>query len=423
MAPALSTIQRDLDMSNIEAVMALSIYLLATAFGPLLIGPLSEVYGRKPILHASNIWFLVWNIACGFANSKGLLIGARFLAGFGASAIYALAGGVLGDIYSAEERGKSLGIYILVPLLAAAIGPILGGFITEHTTWRWMFWATSILQAFMIAISLPIFKETHEPTILARKAQVLRKSTEDPRYETRMERLDAGQTPTWILVRSLTRPLRLLAFHPIVQVQALYSAFSYGILYLTITTFSTLFTTQYHETLSISALHYFAPATGEIVGALTGAPLLDTLYLTMKRRSNGISSPEHRVPMMIPGAILVPLGLILYGWCAQYQTHWIFVDIGAFLLSLGMQIGGQAMQAYVMDSYTDHTSSALAASQFLRSLTAFGFPLFAPIMYERLGYGWGNSLLAFLAVGIGIPAPLLIWRYGARLRAKAESSY
>src|ERR1700712_5593503 len=88
MAPALGTIQRELDMNNIEAVMALSVYLLATAFGPLLIGPLSEVYGRKPVLHASNVWFLVWNICCGFANSKELLIGARFLAGFGASAIY-----------------------------------------------------------------------------------------------------------------------------------------------------------------------------------------------------------------------------------------------------------------------------------------------------------------------------------------------
>jgi MFS family permease len=122
MAPALSTIALELDMNSAESVMALSICLLATAFGPLLIGPLSEIYGRAPILHFSNVWFLVWNIVCGFAKTKETLIAARFLAGFGASAIYALAGGVLGDIWRPEQRGKSLGVYLLIPLLGAAVG-------------------------------------------------------------------------------------------------------------------------------------------------------------------------------------------------------------------------------------------------------------------------------------------------------------
>ena len=122
MAPALSTIASELHMSSTESAMSLSIYLLATAFGPLFIGPLSEIYGRQAILHGSNIWFLVWNIVCGFAKTKEALIAARFLAGFGASAIYALAGGVLGDMWRPEQRGRSLGIYLLIPLLGAAVG-------------------------------------------------------------------------------------------------------------------------------------------------------------------------------------------------------------------------------------------------------------------------------------------------------------
>lgn len=122
MAPALSTIAKELNMNSAESVMALSIYLLATAFGPLVIGPLSEIYGRKRILHASNVWFLIWNIVCGFANTKRVLIAARFLAGFGASSIYALAGGVLSDVWRPEQRGRSLGIYLVIPLLGAAVG-------------------------------------------------------------------------------------------------------------------------------------------------------------------------------------------------------------------------------------------------------------------------------------------------------------
>jgi hypothetical protein len=126
---------------------------------------------------------------------------------------------------------------------------------------------------------------------------------------------------------------------------------------------------------------------------------------------------------MLPGAILTPIGLFIYGWAAQRRLQWVIVDIGAALLCFGMQMGGQAMQAYVIDTYPNHTSSASAASQFLRSMTAFGFPLFAPTMYAALGYGWGNSLLAFCAIGIGIPAPLFIWLYGPKLRARAPSSY
>ena len=121
-APTLPTIASELDISSTEAAMHLSMYLLATAFGPLFIGPLSEVYGRQIILHTSSVWFLVWNIVCGFARTKELLIASRFLAGFGASAIYVLASGVLGDIWRPEQRGRSLSVYLLIPLLGAVVG-------------------------------------------------------------------------------------------------------------------------------------------------------------------------------------------------------------------------------------------------------------------------------------------------------------
>ena len=138
MAPAMNTIARELNMSSTEAVMALSIYTLATAFGPMLIGPLSEVYGRRIVLHVSNIWFLGFNLLCGFATNKQTLVAARFLAGFGASAIFSLSSGVLGDIWSAEQRGNTLSVYVVIPVLGGAIGPIIGGFMADRTTWRWV---------------------------------------------------------------------------------------------------------------------------------------------------------------------------------------------------------------------------------------------------------------------------------------------
>jgi hypothetical protein len=73
---------------------------------------------------------------------------------------------------------------------------------------------------------------------------------------------------------------------------------------------------------------------------------------------------------------------------------------------------------YVVDSYGDHTSSAMQAIQYVKSLTAFLFPLCASSMHQALGYGWSNSILALVNTVLAIPLPILVWTYGARLRAK-----
>ncbi|KAL1893974.1 hypothetical protein Sste5346_006115 [Sporothrix stenoceras] len=435
MAPALPTIAAELGMSSTESAMALSSYLLATAFGPLVTGPLSEVYGRQVVLHTSSIWFLVWNAVCGFAHTKGALIASRFLAGLGASAIYALAGGVLGDIWRPEQRERSLGIYLLIPLLGSAVGPIIGGFITVHTTWRWMFWSTSLFQAAMVGVALFSFHESYAPLLLRRRVARLRRETGDDRYrspEEERERLASssaaavrnGPPPsravrlTRVLARALMRPLRLLFHHPIIQVSSVITGFGYGMLYIALSTYSEMWTIQYNESIEISGLHYIAVAGGELVASQVGGPLMDFLY-ARTRRIQGSITPESRIPLMFPSFLLSWAGLVAYGWVAQYRLHWFVVDIAVFVMSFGMQLNGLPLTAYVIDVYGDQTSSAMAANQFVKSLCAFLFPLFAPSMYQRLGYGWANVVIAFAWVVISVPLVLYIWRLGARLRARA----
>lgn len=90
---------------------------------------------------------------------------------------------------------------------------------------------------------------------------------------------------------------------------------------------------------------------------------------------------------------------------------------------LGNQMNSMVLSAYVIDSYPSHTSSAIAATQFLNSLAAFTFPLFTPSLYDTLGYGWGNSTIGFVCFVLVLPAPLILWKFGARLREKAASTY
>jgi MFS family permease len=92
-APALAAMAQDLHITNrVLESMTLSIFLLAYAIGPLILGPLSEIYGRVIVLQTSNLFYLFFNLGCGFAKTPAQMITFRFLSGLGGSAPLALGG-------------------------------------------------------------------------------------------------------------------------------------------------------------------------------------------------------------------------------------------------------------------------------------------------------------------------------------------
>ncbi|MCJ1282612.1 hypothetical protein MMC26_001937 [Xylographa opegraphella] len=417
MAPALTNIGTDLNIHRpFQLYLTLSIFILAYAFGPFLIGPLSEIYGRVLVLQLSNLFYLISNTACGFAQSAGYLTAFRFLAGLcggylldipyvlsegykliPCSAPYTIGGAILADCWAAEERGRSIGIYTLAPLLGPVIGPIIGGLITQHSTWRWVFWATSIASGIVQFLGFVYLRETYAPRILAKKARKLRLATQNQAWHSKWETSD--RTLTNALKDALMRPFVLLGTQPIIQVLSLYIAYLFGLTYLPELYFS------WHRVPD---------------GMQSTARLNDAIYKRLKEKSeSGLGQPEFRLPLMIPGGILLRLGLLWYGWSAQAHVHWIMPNIGIAIFGMGVKIGTQCTQTYAVDAYTLYAASASAAGTFLRSLFGFAFPLFSPYMYRSMGYGWGNSLLALIAVVLRIPAPLLLWSYGPWLRARS----
>jgi len=95
-APCLDVMAEDLGVTKqVEKAMMLSIFMLAFAFGPLIFGPLSEIYGRIRVLQATNVLCLIFNLACGFAQNSAQMLAFRFLAGLGGSAASAIGTGVL----------------------------------------------------------------------------------------------------------------------------------------------------------------------------------------------------------------------------------------------------------------------------------------------------------------------------------------
>lgn len=423
LAPALGSIRGDLHASASEGNMILAIYILAFAFGPMILGPCTEVFGRRVVWLSAESMYILWSTAAGFSQSKGMLLAFRVLNGFAASSGFVTAAPVLADIWRSEERGLSYMLSAVVPMFGPAIGPIIGGVITQKASWRWIFWTLSLFDVVLVIIGFLFLPETYGVVLLGRKAAKLRKETGQPYYFAKSSskggRVEKDTDPLLgRILHSLGRPLRLLLTHPFIWVMALCLAFQFGLMYIMLATLATIAIDTYGQSELASGLHYIAFVVGNTVAAQLGGRLMDRVWARLTKRAGGnTTAPEFRVPLMVPGIVLLPLGLLLYGWAAERRWHWIVVDVGIAIFGCGTISNQQAMQAYVTESYLEYVASATAASQFLRYFAGFGFPTFAPAMFERLGYGWANTMLACIYLVIAAPAPALLWFYGPKLRS------
>ncbi|KAJ8082471.1 hypothetical protein PM082_008326 [Marasmius tenuissimus] len=421
-SPSLPAISRDLGIppGSILENMTLSIFVLAYALGPLIWGPLSELFGRLVILQVSNIWFLIFNTLCAFAKTPTQMLVFRFLAGFGGAAPQSVGGGVVGDLWSPEERGMAMSVYSLAPLVGPSTGPLVGGWIALKSRWQWVFWSVSIADAILQIAGFFFLRETYAPELLKRKAQSLRKQTGNSNLRSVFEVSDRHWSA--VMGRGIAKPLTFLATEPIVQIFALYMAVLYGVLYLSLTTFVKVFTEQYGQNSGVAGVHYLAIALGSTVGGQVGARVLNKIYRKLKARNGGVGTPEMRLPLLMVSATFLPVGLLIYGWTANARTFWLVPDLGVFIYSVGIGGNWTCVQTYLVDNYALYAASAIAGVSSFRAFAGFGFPLFADKMYAQLGDGWGNSILALVCLVIGCPSPFIFYRYGPVLRSWSKAA-
>jgi hypothetical protein len=113
-----------------------------------------------------------------------------------------------------------------------------------------------------------------------------------------------------------------------------------------------------------------------------------------------------------------PAGIFIYGWTAYYRVHWIVPILGTYIVGVGSLFVVIPGQIYLVDSFgAEAAASALAANLLIRSPFGAFLDLAAPALYNKLGLGWGNSVLGFICLAF-TPVPWLFYRYGERLRAR-----
>lgn len=241
-APAAPLIIRDFGSSSqIKKTLIVSIWELGEACGPLLVGPMSEIFGRAPIYHIMNASFCVFSIACAVSRDTDMLIAFRFLNGFSVASIV-LNPPIIGDLFVTEERGSAMSIMGLAPLLGPVLGPIVGGYLAQSIGWRWVFGLAAILAGVVECAFIVCFTETYKVRILERKASRLREARGNMSYQSLH---GTEMTTKSLLTIAVIRPFRMLFASPIIFLLSAYVAVVFGYTYILFTTITDVFESVY----------------------------------------------------------------------------------------------------------------------------------------------------------------------------------
>ncbi|TGO74621.1 hypothetical protein BELL_0267g00080 [Botrytis elliptica] len=414
-APAIPQILEEFRSASVlNATLILTIWNLGAAVGCLCMGPLSEMYGRRPVYNLANLLFLLCIIAETQSKNVAMVIVFRCLGGV-STATTALNPTIVGDIFNVEERGGAQSLLSLMPLIGPAIGPIFGGYIAQTEGWRWTFGLAGITSGTLSILFFLIYRESYDATILRRKAAKMRKEFNDPSIHSRY---DEQGSKISSIVNSLVRPIKILVA-PIFALLIFSMCLLSSYVYLLASTITGVFQTNYGFSEGEAGLAFLGLAIGMALGAILCSAVLDWYTKKMKVLHGGKIKPEWRLPPMTLGFVIAPIGLITYGWTTYFRVHYIVPVIGTALCGFATYTTVVPTTVYLVDISGIFRGSAMSAMTMSRNIMSTILPLAGPPLYRSLGLGWGNSVLAFIALSFA-PLPFILLRYGERIRSKSR---
>lgn len=415
-------------IGQVAVLVGVTVYTVAFGITPMVLAPFSELNGRRPVILASGIVFVLGMLFCTVTHLYVGMLLARILVGMASSTFAGV--GVVADIHSeATDRYFALSLFTAGAMFGTGFGPLMSAFVTQNTSWRWVFGICCIFCTAMVIVIGFTFEETRGPVLLSRKARQLNEmhdtaqdgqSKKIPRIRWKVKADEELQTLGQMITISLTRPIKLLTTEPVVFWFSCWASFTWSIMYAMLVVVPYTFQTVYDFDLQTSSAIFASMCIATIIMTVV-SNVHDKLAACMVSKDK-LKSPEAVLyPVAIEGALL-PIGLFWYGWSAQAHTHWLLPALGLACASKGMFSVYLAVFTYLSTAYKQYASSANAAQSMMRNLMGGPFPLFSRVMFERPGFGGACSLLG----GIGVLLTFVPWvliLFGPRIRARSKLAF
>ncbi|KAK4503757.1 hypothetical protein PRZ48_004672 [Zasmidium cellare] len=398
-----------------EGILGVTTYLLGMASGSVVLAPLSEMYGRRPIYLIVMALFVVFVIPCAVAQNMATILAVRYFGAFCAAAMISNAPGTVNDIVDEEYRALAFSVWSIGPMNGPVIGPVVGGFVFEYLGWRWTNWVVVIVSG-IAWVLVALVPETYAPSLLRKRAKKIRQDTGDNEW---WSRYDDKQSFSELLKVNMSRPFILTVTEPICLFWDVYIALVYGVLYLCFVAYPIVFSDMRGWSPGFSGLAFTGIGVGSMI-TIVCEPLIRRLINShQKDPETDRPYPEAMVSVVCIASILIPAGEIWFAWTCTPNVHWIWPILAG--IPFGAGNAGVFIYAsnYLVQSYGIYAASALAGNAVLRSIMGATLPLAGPSLYATLGANWAGTLLGMLEV-LCIPIPFLFYKYGHKIREKSK---
>ncbi|KUL82689.1 hypothetical protein ZTR_09415 [Talaromyces verruculosus] len=434
--PASSQLLSEWHVSQVAYNVGVTTFTAGFGIAPMVLAPFSEINGRRPVFIASGILFTACIFACGGANNLAGTLVARFFKGIGGSTYSTMVGGVISDIYHAEDRNTPMALFAGAALFGTGLGPLIAGNIVARTSWRWIYWSHGIVSAGFVIFMYFFLKETRGSILLSRKARALNKwydsleeagyyglllRSEEPekrvvrRIRWKVKADEERQSIVQMISVSCYRPFHLLFTEPVVFFFSLWVAFSWAVLYLQLSSIPLVMETNHNFTVAQSGDVFAAISVGAILATLLSI-YQEKIAIRVGKMSN---TPEGRLYFACIESILMPVGLFWFGWTSFSSVPWIVPSIAVGCATMGIFSVYLAVFNYLADTYHRYASSAIAAQSCCRNLLGGVFPLVTNAMFNNLGFPAASSLLGGIGALLTIVPWVLVF-YGPKIRARSK---
>ncbi|KAF3014818.1 hypothetical protein E8E14_012156 [Neopestalotiopsis sp. 37M] len=446
--PALNLLAIDFDITEAQANLTVTTYMIFQGITPMFIGSFADSTGRRSAYLVCFVIYIAANIGCALAPNYVALLILRMLQSAGSSTTVALCQAVVADIVTSAERGQYVGFVTVPIILAPSLGPVIGGLLAAYLGWRWIFWFLAILAGavfFLYALFMPEtcrsvvgdgserphpFFRTFWQLIGDALTKWKAKRSGD---ELALQKITTHASQRRKLKMNRPNPLRSLQilFELEMFLLLMYSSLVFAGFYAIATSMPAQFADIYGFDELKVGLMYLPMGGGSIVAAIIMGKFVNWNYrrhckklgipFEQSRQQDLSDFPieKARLEIGIPLLLLSSVVLLAWGWALQYRAHLAVPCVLLFLIGVGMIGFSNTTNTLIVDVNPGNAGAATASNNLTRCLVGAAASAVIQPMINGIGSGWAFFILGALQLVLA-PVLFLIMKNGIKWRKRKE---